>query len=40
MKNQSENKNRNNTFYSQAFICFIADLIGPLSREIDREIDR
>ena len=31
MKNQGENKNRNNTFHFHDFIHFIADLIGPLS---------
>ena len=31
MKNQGENKNRNNTFYSHEFLHFIADLMGPLS---------
>ena len=31
MKNQGENKSRNNAFYSREFIYFIADLIGPLS---------
>ena len=30
MKNQGENKNRNNTFDSLEFIHFTADLIGPL----------
>ena len=32
MKNQGENKNRNNTFYSHGFIHFIAHRIGPLHR--------
>ena len=31
MKNQGENKNRNNTFDSHGFIHYIADLIGSLS---------
>ena len=31
IKNQRENKNKNNTFYCHEFIHFIADLIGPLS---------
>ena len=30
MKNQGENKSRNNTFDSLDFIHFTADLIGPL----------
>ena len=30
MKNQGEDKNRNNTFNSLEFIHFTADLIGPL----------
>ena len=30
MKNQVKNKNRNNTFDSNEFIHFIADLIGSL----------
>ena len=29
MKNQGENKNRNNAFDSHEFIHFIADLTGP-----------
>ena len=31
IKNQDENKNRNNLFNSHQFIHFIADLIRPLS---------
>ena len=31
IKNQDENKNRNNLFNSHQFIYFIADLIRPLS---------
>ena len=31
MKNQGENKNRNNTFHFLEFIHFTADLIGPFS---------
>ena len=31
MKNQGENKNRDNTFDSHEFIRYIADLIGHLS---------
>ena len=30
MKNQEENKNRNNPFYSHEFAHLTADLIGPL----------
>ena len=29
MKNQGENKNRNNKFHSREFIYFTADVIGP-----------
>ena len=32
MKNQGQNENRNNTFHSQEFIHFIAELIGPSPR--------
>ena len=31
MKNQGENKSRNNTFDSHDFIHYIADQIGPLA---------
>ena len=31
IKNQGENKNRNNIFDSHEFIYYISDLIGPLS---------
>ena len=37
MKNQGQNENKNNTFHSQEFIHFIAELIGPSPRQINKQ---